>query len=73
LGLQSPTPDVEKTIEEAEATIPRIATTAESKVNTELESSSGSTQMDSEVVKKVEEAADRYEGMSRKDTLCADN
>lgn len=72
LGLQSPTPDVEKTIEEAEATIPKVDTTAESKVNKEFGSLSMSTQMDSEVVKKVEEAADRYEGMSRVYIQCAD-
>ena len=67
LGLQSPTPDVEKTIAEAEATIRQVDGTAQKEVTEQgsVSGPSGPAEMDNEVVKKVEEAAQRYEGRSR--------
>ena len=62
LGLQSPTPDVEKTLAEAEATIRDVDTAAEVKETGESAISAGPAEMNYEVVNKVEEAAQRYEG-----------
>lgn len=65
LGLQSPTPDVEKTLAEAEASGEKVDDSSEQKGIAEPDSGTGPDEMSSEVVKKVEEAAQRYEGMSR--------
>jgi len=64
LGLQSPTPDVEKTQAEAEDSA-HVDSTAEQKETIRVQPAAAPAEMDNEVVKKVEEAAQRYEGESR--------
>jgi hypothetical protein len=65
LGLQSPTPDVEKTQAEAESSKQDVDGATGRKETTEAEPTAEPAEMNNEVVKKVEEAAQRYEGESR--------
>jgi hypothetical protein len=65
LGLQSPTPVMEKTLAEAEASISGVDLTTEPEDVKEIRDASEPTEMSNEVVEKVEEAAQRYEGKSR--------
>jgi len=65
LGLQSPTPDVEKTQAEAEGTSSDVDVAPGSKETMEPDPAAAPAEMNNEVVKKVEEAAQRYEGESR--------
>jgi hypothetical protein len=73
LGLQSPTPEIEKTLEEAESTKPHPAPLTNGEDGEgEKALSSNPTAMDNEVVKKVEEAAQRYEGKLASRIVSAD-
>lgn len=73
LGLQSPTPDIEKTLEEAESAKPLPASMTNGEDGeAEKASLSNPTAMDNEVVKKVEEAAQRYEGKLASRIVSAD-
>jgi hypothetical protein len=63
LGLQSPTPDIEKTLAEAELAVDsKVPGGLDVTVPKDTASAAGPAEMDNEVVKKVEEAAERYEG-----------